>query len=333
MVNKPLNQVLLDEPFRFDFFQAVRLLEKVYPDRKPIGGEALPAQEIVRFRSRISLDFPASEIDSIRESNGDGSDEQKIEMFVNFMGMIGANGVLPMHYTELVLDRIRYRDTAMWAFMDMFAHRAISMFYRAWAKYRFPIGYERGQDEFTSYLFDFAGLGTHGLRGRTSVEDETLLPYTGLISQKPHSTNAVENILSDYFGVPAKVKQFFGQWLTLGKDDLTRLGEKNSVLGRSAIAGNQVWDQQSKFRVCLGPMPLKQFQAFLPNGTAHKIFKSIVTFLVGLEFDFDMQLLLKNTQVPGAVLTTRAVRRPMLGWTSWLKTLPMTTNDDQVILA
>jgi type VI secretion system protein ImpH len=330
MSRKPVNRALFEEPYRFEFFQAVRLFQRIFPAKKAVGQEAMPNQETVRFRSRIALDFPPSEIHEIREP---GDDDGNVEMLVNFMGMVGVSGSLPTHYTELVLDRIRHRDTAMWAFLDIFTHRAVSMFYRAWAKYRFPIGYERGNDDFTSYLFDIAGLGTKGLRGRLEVDDESLLPYAGLIAQKPHSANAVENVVSDYFQVPARVEQFFGQWLTLNKQDTTKLGMRNSRLGTSAIAGARIWDQQSKFRIRLGPLTFKQFQAFLPNGSAYKKLRSIVEFMVGNEFDFDLRMKLKAKEVPGTIMTTRAVNKPMLGWTSYLKTKPFTTDDDKVVLA
>ncbi len=332
MTEKPLNQILIDEPYRFEFFQAVRLLEKVYPERRAVGRNAMPHEEVVRFRSRVALDFPASEIHEVRQSVDEKTDEEKLEMLVNFMGMVGVSGVLPQPYTDLVLDRIRHRDTAMWAFLDIFTHRWVSMFYRAWRKYRFPIGYERGNDDFTGYLFDLVGLGTKGLRGRMSLPDESLLPYSGLIAQKPHSQNALENILSDYFGTKAKIQQFCGQWLVLEKSDYTKLGAQNSLLGESAIAGTRVWDQQSKFRVRMGPLDFKQFQAFLPNGSAYKPLRSIVKFMVGLELDFDLRLVLKKKEVPGTVLTTRAMRKPMLGWTSFLKTKPVKADDEQVLL-
>ena len=327
-----LDRELFDEPYRFDFFQAVRLFEKVLAERKPVGQDALPNEEIVRFRSRIALDFPSSEVHEIREIVDENSGEKRFEMLVNFMGMVGVSGVLPTHYTELVLDRIRHRDTAMWSFLDIFTHRAVSMFFRAWAKYRFPIAYERGNDDFTSYLFDFAGLGTGALRGKMGLDDEALLPYAGLISQKPHSTNALQNILSDYFGVPAKIEQFTGQWLPLSPADYTKLGIANGKLGENSIAGTRIWDQQSKFRVRLGPLNLKQFQGFLPVGSANRAMRSIVKFIAGREYDFDVKLSLQAKQVPGLVLTTRAVRRPMLGWTSWLKTKPFKVNDEQVVL-
>lgn len=332
MTDKPLNQVLHDEPYRFEFFQAVRLLEKVFPEKRAVGRNAMPNEEIVRFRSRVAVDFPASEIHEFRESVDDRTGEERREMLVNFMGMVGVSGVLPQPYTDLVLDRIRHRDTAMWAFLDIFTHRAVSMFYRAWRKYRFPVGYERGNDAFTGYLFDLVGLGTKGLRGRMSLPDESLLPYAGLIAQKPHSCNALENILSDYFGTTAKMQQFCGQWLVLERSDYTRLGKQNSSLGESAIVGTRVWDQQSKFRVRLGPLDFKQFLAFLPNGSAYQPLKSIVKFMVGMELDFDVRLILQRKQVPSAILTTRAQRKPMLGWTTFLKTKPFKADDEQVLL-
>jgi type VI secretion system protein ImpH len=329
---KPLHQELADEPYRFEFFQAVRLLEKIYPERKAVGREALPHEEITRFRSRMSLGFPASQIQEFKESTDEFTEQQKLEMFVNFMGMVGVSGVMPVHYTELIMDRVRYRDTTMWSFLDIFTHRAVSMFFRAWEKYRFPIGFERGQDDFTAFLFDIAGLGTKGLHGRMHLEDESLLPYGGLIAQKPHSAAALGNILSDYFRVKAKILQFFGQWLDLDGASITKLGQANSGLGTTAIIGARVWEQQSKFRIVLGALSFSEFQAFLPSGTAYKPLQSIVRFMHGAEFDFDVQLVLQAKQVPSTILTTRALRRPMLGWTSYLKTKPFKQDDEQVIL-
>jgi type VI secretion system protein ImpH len=332
MEKKPLNQILADEPYRFEFFQAVRLLEKIYPERKAVGGEALPHEEIVRFRSRMGLDFPASQVHELKESFDESTEREKLEMFINFMGMVGVSGVMPVHYTELIMERVRYRDTAMWLFLDIFTHRTVSMFFRAWEKYRFPVSYERGQDDFTAYLFDFAGLGTRGLRGQMYLDDESLLPYSGLIAQKPHSATALGNILGDYFRVKAKIIQFFGQWLDLDSASITKLGQANSGLGTTAIIGSRVWEQQSKFRIVFGALTFNEFQNFLPSGTAHNPMKSIVRFMNGMEFDFDVQLILQAKQVPGTILTTRAKRRPMLGWTSFLKTKPFKADDDQVVL-
>ncbi len=332
MSKKPLNQQLFDEAYRFDFFQAVRLLERIYPEKKAIGQEKTPNNEIVRIKSHLSLGFPASQIQEIKEVYDENTDQSRVEMYINFMGMIGIIGVLPIHYTELAISRATQRDHTFAAFMDIFTHRAVSLFFKAWEKYRFPVQYERGNDSFTEYLFDVAGLGTPGLRGRMDLDDENLIPYAGLIAQKPHSSSALSQIISDYFDAPAKINQFHGQWLDLEEESLTRLGKTNYSLGSSTIIGTKVWDYQSKFRVVLGSLKFTQFQAFLPNGTAHKPLLSIIKFMVGHELDYDIQLRLKAKEVPSCILTTRAKRRPMLGWTTFLKTKPFKQDDEQVVL-
>ncbi len=332
MAGKDLNQELIDEPYKFEFFQAVRLLERIFPERSAVTRTVSPRNEVVRFRSNASLRFPPSEIFEIRRTADEFSDKEKIEMFVNFMGMLGIVGVLPVHYTELAVDRARYGDTALWAFLDIFTHRMVSIFFRAWEKYRFPVQYERGNDDFTAYLFDFAGLGTQGLRGRMNLDEEGLLPYSGLIIQKPHSTVALEQIIADYFRIKAKIEQFSGQWLTLDEESITRLGEANSALGKTTIIGTKIWDYQSKFRVVLGPLKFKEFQELLPVGTAYKPLLAIIRFMTNQEVDFDVQLKLQAKEVPSTILTTRAKRRPMIGWTSFLKTKPFKQDDEQVIL-
>jgi type VI secretion system protein ImpH len=50
----------------FDFFQAVRLLHRLAPDRTPVGGDGPPWAEPVRFRAHLSLSFPPSSIYEIR---------------------------------------------------------------------------------------------------------------------------------------------------------------------------------------------------------------------------------------------------------------------------
>jgi type VI secretion system protein ImpH len=328
--DSPLIKLLLDEPYRFDFFQAVRLLERIYTERVPSGYDVEPQREVARFRTSVTLRFPPSQIQQISR---DKNEQVPPEVTVAFMGLTGPLGVLPHPYTELLIERTRYNDTALWAFLDLFNHRIISLFYRAWEKYNFPFAYERDQqDRFTEYLYDIVGLGTRGLRGRLGFPDRALIYYGGLVAQRPHSSAAIKAIASDYFGVDADVAQFSGQWLKLDDETVTHLGVANSRLGLDAVAGSSVWDNQSKFRVKLGPLKFKEFFEFLPVGSAFKPASDLVKLLAGADLDFDLQLVLKAREVPGCVLTTHARRKPALGWTTWLKTRPFMTDDGQVVL-
>jgi type VI secretion system protein ImpH len=327
--DNPLSLQLFDEPYRFDFFQAVRLLERIFKHRVPVGRDSNPGREVARFRTRVSLSFPPSEIYEMKR----GENNAPPAILVAFMGLTGPSGLLPHHYTEMLIERLRYKDTALWEFFDLFNHRAISLFFRAWEKYRFPVAYERGdEDAFTEYLYDLIGLGTLGMRNRFSFPDEGLLLYGGLIAQRPHSGVAIANILSDYFGVQAQIEPFTGQWIKLDEESKSYMGKANSLLGINTIAGEKIWDTQSKFRVKMGPLKLNDFVNFLPVNSAYKPTSEIVRFLAGMEFDFDIQLVLEKEEVPSCIMTTHARRRPMLGWTTWLKTEPFAEDDSQVVL-
>jgi len=323
-----LAQRLFEEPYRFEFFQLVSILEKILKNRKPVGlCGVLPEEEIARFRSSLSFEFPASQVQEIRFG-----DSEIPEVIVNFMGMLGLLGAMPIRYSELAAERARYGDTTLWSFLDIFTHRAVSLFYRAWSKYKLPFNYENGT--ITDYLFCLIGLGTKGLRpGRLEIEDEALLPYAGLIFQRPHSAISLENIISDYFDVPVEILQFQGQWIDLGEENVTRLGQNNNILGLNSIIGTRIWDNQGRFRVRIGAIGFKKFQAFLPVGNAYKPLGKIIKFVIGLELDFDVQLKLKAKEVPSTILTTKAKRRPMLGWTSFLKSKPFIKDDEQLVLS
>ena len=327
-----LEEILFEQPYRFDFFQAVRLLERVYEERRPVGQDMDARREIVRFRTPVNLAFPASQISVLKREEETENEPKAARMTVAFMGLTGPSGVLPHPYSELLMERLRNKDAALHEFFDLFNHRVISLFYRAWEKYRFPIAFERGRDDhFTEFLFDLTGLGTRGLRNRFSFKDEGLLSYAGLIANKPHSASAINGILSDYFSVPAQLEQFKGQWLKLEEESYSRLGTANHELGISTVVGTRVWDSQSKIRMRFGPVKFEQFAAFLPNGSAYDPATELTRFLIGQEFDFDVQLILKKEEVPACRLKQSA--QPRLGWTSWLKTKEFSHDDAQVILA
>jgi type VI secretion system protein ImpH len=328
---------LLEEGYRFDFFEAVRVLERLYPHRQPVGRDAAPSQEVARFHARLSLSFPPSAIYEVTESENGGN---PVEMTVAFMGLTGPLGVLPRHYTEMLLERMRRKDYTLRDFLDLFNHRMISLFYRAWEKYRFPIAYERAvakQEEYDSFslsLFDLIGMGTKGLRRRLEVGDEALLFYAGLLAQHPRSASALTGILRDYFEIPVEAGQFVGQWLVLSKENRSRLGgEVNNALGVNTIVGNRIWDQQARFRLHLGPLTFAEFSRFLPAGKAFRPFVQFTRYVVGQEFDFDVQLILKAAEVPRCQLGDRSERAPRLGWTTWLKTKEFTKDAEDAVFA
>jgi type VI secretion system protein ImpH len=344
---------LFAEGFAFDFFQAVRLLEKLLPGRRPIGREGPPRSEVVRFRALASLTFPASAIhDLARPDDG----ERPPAMTVTFMGLTGPKGALPHHYTELLMrlhrDGKGDEKHSLRDWLDLFNHRLVSLFYRAWEKYRFYVPYERGEparpepDAFTRSLFSLVGLGLPSLRNRLQVrtrdeaaegrvlarvEDLAVVYYGGLFARRQRTAVGLQAVVQDYFGLHAQVRQFQGQWLPLEAANQSRLGDEghNTALGVNTVVGERVWDVQSKFRVRLGPLCYAQFLNFLPDHSPARARKAffllchLVRLYAGPTFDFEVQLVLRGDEVPSCRLAAEGEGvGPRLGWNTWVSSRP-----------
>jgi type VI secretion system protein ImpH len=285
----------------------------------------------VHFRVNPRLGFPASQIQTL-----EFSEDAPPEMTVNFMGLTGPSGVLPYAYSEMILERIRAKDHSVSAFFDIFNHRAISLFYRAWQKSRFPVTYSAGpRDLFTRYLLDLIGLGTDGLRDRQEVEDEALLHYVSLLGMQARSAGALEQIIEDYFEVPVEIQQFTGAWYGLDEPTQCAMSDMDTPscqLGAGAVVGDAVWDRQARVRIRLGPLGMERYCDFLPEASAYKALRAITRFFSNQCLEFELQLVLERAQTPGTELDFDAANPVRLGWVSWLRTAPLGIDPDETIL-
>jgi len=325
-----IRAMLEREPYCVQFFQAVRLLERLYPDRSPVGLFVSPSSEVLRFSSVPSLSFPASEIQELQI----GKDGQ-VKMFVNFMGLSAATGALPHPYTEFLLERARAKDRVPGEFFDLFNHRIIALFYRGWQKYRFYIAYERtgaSDDVISARLLDLIGLGTKDLTHRMDIEDEACLYYAGLLSARRPTAQGLKQLLEDYFDVPVSVEQFTGTWNRLPPDNLTFLRDTGAFcerLGMGTIVGDEVWDQHGTVTVRLGPMNFNRYQEFLPGAKACEELYAWLRLYANREFDFIIQLVLEREETPGSALGEESARAPRLGLVSWIKNRPLQRDPDE----
>jgi type VI secretion system protein ImpH len=327
--DSPVDEWLFAEGYRFDFFQAVNLLEMAHSQEVSVGEGAEPEKEAVRFKSAVGLDFPASDI---VEVNPPVEADKPADMIVNFMGLAGVLGPLYTASTELILERVSQKDTAFRDFLDIFNHRLVSIFYRIRKMHRLGLEFkDPGHDRFSNYLYSILGLGTHGLQGRMQVRDRALLHYAGLIGQQPRSMIGLELILTNYFQVKVEGHQFLGQWYDLEQSQRTTIGTggQNQRLGLDPVViGTRIWNQQGKFEIVLGPLTLQQFLDFLPIGWGFGPLCELTRFYTGDEYDFSFRLVLKADEIPVSRLST--TDGPRLGWTSWLKTGEWQEDDSQV---
>ncbi|MGH7336166.1 MAG: type VI secretion system baseplate subunit TssG [Myxococcota bacterium] len=317
-----LKEELLERPSAFEFFQAVRLLHKLRPDREGVGRDADPGREAVRFRSDTSFVFPEGDI---REINA-GEPGTPDEMIVKLIGIAspGSFGSLPTPYVEEVRRQEReLKNPAMREFFDLFNHRLVALFYRAWERSRLPVLHDLDVDNaFESVLFATLGLLGPAFDARMPLDQASLLSRAGLLAMAPAPASAIESIVLSLFGVPARVVQFLPSWYGIDASDRSRLGAANARLGVDLNLGEQVLLVQSRFRVSVGPVDRKRFLALLPDGTDFAALSSVVRLAAGVEFDFDVQIVLAAAEVPETRLG--GADAAQLGWTTWLRTEPFT---------
>jgi type VI secretion system protein ImpH len=321
----PLKERLFGESHRFTFFQAVHLLEGMKQRAEALGESLEPGKEAVRFRVKPSLSFPASDITGLE----DRGEDVPADMSVAFMGLTGPSGVLPYWYTELAIERLKQKDASLSDFLDIFHHRLLTLFYLAWKKQRFPENYKPGgHDRLTGYLLSLCGLGTKGLPERIGLNPESLVYYSGLFSTRSPDVAGIEAAVSYLSGVNAEVVQFIERIIALSEEDHTRIGMANASLGEDALCGSYVWDCETKFRLDLGPMGYDDFRKFLPGGAMLKPIFSLIRYRVGMEYEFDLKIVLSRDEVPPCILGGDS----RLGMTSWLLKPGVMPDEDVSIL-
>jgi type VI secretion system protein ImpH len=323
---------LFETPHRFEFFQAVRLLER-WLDAQGRGPDLLPSQ--LRFRNSTSLSFPASEIESLqvhRREATDGGEAPPPQVVITpaFMGMLGVAGALPIVYTEQIAQRELYhKDYAARSFLDIFSNRAVALFYTAWKRHRLQLQYETSRKNlFAPMVLALAGAGQGALQDRLKpeaggVNDESLAFFAGALQQRALSATQVKQLLVRYLGVPVAIEQFRGRWYALPAQARTSLGMANGVLGRSALSGERVWQRDLRVRVVLGPLDHRLFRRFLPGAPGATALRELLTLLSGVSLEYEINLVLQAEAVQSSSLSSdRPPLAGRLGWDTYLQTRP-----------
>jgi type VI secretion system protein ImpH len=315
--SNPVRQKLLQEPYVFNFYKAVQLLELFAGGYAP-GKGISPTQDPVHFSVRPGFGFPASEIQEIKV-NGSASAPK---MAVNFMGLIGPQGVLPDWYNTHAQDCNCRKDYCFTDFLDLFHHRLISLFYLAWKKYRLVENYSSdGSDQITGILGKLAGIGEHGQADNPIFFEyarKRLIHFCGLVSRSVPTVAAIETVVAHAVGAPVHVEQFIERLIPIHKQDRTCLGRKNSTLKKDALCGRSIRDSSSFFRVEIGPLPWKNYMALNPRSPNLELVRKLITHLAGIEYEFEIRLIIRGPEVPALCLGSKT-QAPALGRTATLR--------------
>jgi type VI secretion system protein ImpH len=325
-------RALTAAPFSFSFFAAVRRLESIHRTKPRVGYSSHVSEDPVRFGQVPSLAFAPSTVAEYKP-RGDG---RAPRMAVHFFGLMGANGPMPLHFTEYVRDReLNQDDSTVARFLDVFHHRMVALFYRAWACNQQTVSHDRASigwsaDRWAAYVGSLFGIGMAGMLDRDAAPDIAKLHYSGRLVCHTRNAEGLESIIADFFGVPTQLDQFVGQWLALPEGAGCRLGasRESGTIGESVVVGSRVWDCQQKFRLQLGPMSFAEYQRMLPGGNSLRRLVAWVKNYVGDELEWDSRLILKKEEIPKLTLG----KVGQLGWSTWVHSKPMPRDADDLVL-
>ncbi|MCA8990811.1 MAG: type VI secretion system baseplate subunit TssG [Planctomycetaceae bacterium] len=325
---------LLKSVHKFDFFQAVRLLERRHAqahsaisgvegkggdgssrDLVAVGHGGPPHSEAVTFRGIATLNFPPSPI-CFAEQQFDSVDGHptSVSLSVAFLSLFGPLGALPRHYTEQVVERVRaHGDSTLQEFLNFLHHRTISLFYRAWQKYRFVPSVELGRalsghgglDKYSAILLALAGLSNLPLVEESGLNADFVSYYAGHLSRPGGRGEAMRKIIHDYFQVTVSIQEFVGRWVRIPRESqtsMTNVAHANCSLGQNTVSGTRVYDQTATVRICLGPLTLTEFRRFLPGSDSYQNLCAVIKLILGVEVDFEIQLILQGSDVPPLAL-------------------------------
>ncbi|WP_459618817.1 type VI secretion system baseplate subunit TssG [Bordetella sp. 2513F-2] len=298
------------EPYAHDLFHALRWIDARAGARMPLGRDGSPRNEPVRLRQEPSLAFAPATLASARAARGGAPAELSIYSF----GLFGPNGPLPLHLTEHARERMHhFGDRTLTAFADVFHHRMILLFYRAWADAQSTVSLDRGEERFSRYVASLLHMGAASLRRRDSVMDHAKYYMAGHLLRQTRNPEGLRCILQTFFGLPVRVREFVPQWIRLEPRQQLALGG-NAGLGRDTVLGVAVRDAQHKFRLEIGPLDRADHATFLPGAQRARQLTHWVRDYVGIEFAWDVRPILKRSEVRGVHLGEPVP----LGLASWL---------------
>lgn len=299
-------------PFAYDWYQLLRRYDGAHPELPRLGEATRPAQERLRLSQEASLTFAPSNVTLVKTTaNG------LPRIGVRFLGLLGPNGPLPTHLTELARQRERsHGDATLARFLDLFHHRLLILFYRAWRTAQPAPSHDRPKSSrFRFYLGSLYGAGGPAWFDRDSLGDSPKLHFAGHLSRSARNVDGLESILTGFFEVPARVRTFVTDWLELPEAEFSRLGDRRSSrLAQSAVLGRRIRDGQHQIEIQLGPLTLEQYKDFLPDGHHARALNDWVMNYTCGELRWRVRLLLHADAVP----QLRAGQSSRLGWTSWL---------------
>lgn len=291
-----------------DFFELLRRLE--VNGRFGRGGR--PDQEPARLGQEPRLGFAVRDVAAFSPASA----TTPARVATSVIGLLGPEGPLPLHLARRVLDRLSQRwfdtdgaeaksDTTFLDFLNMIQHRAIALYWRAWADQNPGVQAERGEaGRLDAMLGALVGGG----------EDQVARLKRGQAAALGHRVLGPErltDLVARALDLPVRIVEFVGSWNAIPPRLQSRLG--GARLGRGATLGPRFFTRQTRIELRVGPVSIADYLALLPRGARSGTTRLALLHGLGESLDVDLRPILRAAEIPAARLGAA-----QLGRTAWL---------------
>lgn len=290
-------EAFLQEIESLPLFTAIHLIEsQLLKADSQLGTDSLPKHEKIQLTVSQRLGYEANELTNVTP-NGPN---KKFVLQTNLIGLTGEQGVLPNHYSEWVIQRVRDNDTAMRDFFDIFNHRLLSLYYRCWQSYQLSAQLRLMSSTQSSPIQTvLSSLTGH-------LGDEAIF-WGGIFTSKRRSRAFIKNAIEFHTGCDARLHEFKGRWFDISAEEQTRLcGQgmpegQHAQLGLGAMLGQRSWNMSAGFEVELIARDPDSLATLLHTGRLNDA-KQQIQRMLGTSKRIRWTLTARRSQLPCAHL-------------------------------
>lgn len=166
----------------------------------PAGSIWQPRMEKFRLGQTPTMTFAPREIAQVSWQDG------RLHLSLYSLGLWGPNGPLPLHYTELALNRSESRhDPTLVHFSNIFHHRWLTQFWQAWRSAQ-SAGGGLDKPEHDRFAFYIASLSGQDLResAESPLSDHVRLAASAHLVRESRNPDGLAATLAHYFSVPLR---------------------------------------------------------------------------------------------------------------------------------
>lgn len=273
----------------------------------------------IRFRSTVRFSHPSAALDHVELKNVEG--RWQPVLWVNFIGLAGIQGALPMIYSERVFRNMRAKDFAAATFLDLFNHRLVQLFYDIQTWIPGSAFQSADRSRLGRLIQSLNGVDPSLLHEEASEAQHLrdVLTFKTLFWPRVRSADRLQQCLRCLLNMSVTIREYRGGSAPLPENEISRLGPTKGqhwTLGRDVLLGETAWFPDQGVDIILEPTTPEAFERLNPYKQSELIqhLRRIVSAYIPQHIRVHWEV--KNPDQEGGTLVLGSEH--YLGFNSWI---------------